>query len=301
VELVKPMLAASATDSEIRQLLVNFGYMNASPKLDGIRCTIQNGVAYSRSLKPIRNKYIQTLLGHEKYDGLDGELIVGEPNASDVYTATTGAVMRVGGLPDVRFWIFDNIFCNHSYASRRLALRQRMEWMHPGLCILESIRITNMAELHTYENACLEAGFEGVILRDPSALYKNGRSTAKQGQLIKVKRFTDAEATIIGMEEKLHNGNEAATNELGRTQRSSHKENKIPMGTMGALICRDIETGIQFNIGTGFTEKIRYEFWDNSKKYINRLVKYKSFKIGVKDAPRHPVFLGMRDEDDLEH
>ena len=112
MELVKPMLAASATDSEIRQLLVNFGYMNASPKLDGIRCTIQNGVAYSRSLKPIRNKYIQTLLGHEKYDGLDGELIVGEPNASDVYTATTGAVMRVGGLPDVRFWIFDNIFCN---------------------------------------------------------------------------------------------------------------------------------------------------------------------------------------------
>ena len=79
--------------------------------------------------------------------------------------------------------------------------------------------------------------------------------------LLKVKRFEDGEAGILAVEEQMHNGNEATTNELGRTQRSSHKENKVPMGTLGALVCKDVETGIQFNIGTGFTDEVRQQLW----------------------------------------
>jgi DNA ligase-1 len=32
---------------------------------------------------------------------------------------------------------------------------------------------------------------------------------------------------------------------------------------------------------------------------IGKLVKYKYFAIGVKDAPRHPVFLGFRSKLDF--
>ena len=75
--------------------------------------------------------------------------------------------------------------------------------------------INTMEELEKYEVDCLEIGYEGVILRDPNAKYKHGRSTVKEGGLIKVKRFSDSEARILAMEEQMKNNNEKKVNELG--------------------------------------------------------------------------------------
>ena len=66
---------------------------------------------------------------------------------------------------------------------------------------------------------------------------------------------------VIGMEEKMHNANEATIGELGQTKRTSHQENLVPMGTMGALIVRDLKTGVEFNIGTGFSNADRDWWW----------------------------------------
>ena len=78
----KPMLAAPVTDIE----LLNYPVL-ASPKLDGIRCVVIDGVAYSRSLKPIPNEEIQKFFSSGKYDGFDGELICGPHNAPTFSTA----------------------------------------------------------------------------------------------------------------------------------------------------------------------------------------------------------------------
>ena len=86
---VKPMLAGKATDEQISKLFDKVKEMYASPKLDGIRCMIQDGVALSRSLKPIRNEFIQSILSNPMFDGLDGEIISGDPTANDVYRITT--------------------------------------------------------------------------------------------------------------------------------------------------------------------------------------------------------------------
>lgn len=306
MNLVKPMLATKATDKQIEILLNNNGILHASPKLDGIRCTIQSGQAYSRSLKLIRNKHVQSLLSRRSLlEGLDGELIVGNPTAHDVYRTTSSGIMREEGEPNFKFYIFDTLeLPNCNYTQRHAFLKSEEIYGSYGsyIQILESTIIESMEQLYTYENACLNGGFEGVIIRDTSTEYKHGRATAKSGELIKVKRFTDAEAIILAVEEQMHNANEATTNELGRTQRSSHQENKIPMGTMGAIVCKDIETHIEFNIGTGFSAQLRQEMWNSkegSNTVIGKMVKYKSFKIGVKDAPRHPVFLGFRDPSDM--
>jgi DNA ligase-1 len=291
---VKPMLAAKATDDQIRNLFKKFGHMIASPKLDGIRCLIQDGVAFSRSLKLIPNNYIRSVLNHAQFNGLDGELIIGSPTAHNVYNNTVSSVMRIDGSPKFTFYVFDHCLNANPYEYRYELLKP---FAMANIEVLPMQIITNMGEMHAYEQSCLLQGYEGIILRDPGAEYKYGRSTAKQGGLIKVKRFEDSEALIIGIQEKMHNANEATTNELGRTQRSSHQENKIPMGVLGALLCRDIETGVEFNIGTGFTDELRVQYWNS--KTIGKIAKYKSFKIGVKDAPRHPVFLGMRDPMDM--
>ena len=183
---LKPMLAGKATDEQISKLFDKFGEMYASPKLDGIRCMIQNGIALSRSLKPIRNEYIQNVLGGiELFNGLDGELIVGDPTDHDVYRTTTSNVMRSTGTPDFIFWIFDLFNHPYTYSSRRYEIYNiDPTGIQPHIKVLKSVSVFNMKELQAYEQYCLGQGYEGVILRDPNGLYKHGRSTAKEGGLI---------------------------------------------------------------------------------------------------------------------
>ena len=95
----------------------------------------------------------------------------------------------------------------------------------------------------------------------------------------------------------MHNGNEATTNELGRTKRSSHQAGKTGRGDLGALIVRFYD--VEFNIGTGFDDVERAEIWNHRDRFLGKLAKFKYFSVGVKDAPRHPVFLGWRAGVDL--
>ena len=41
------------------------------------------------------------------------------------------------------------------------------------------------------------------------------------------------------------------------------------------------------------------EIWNNREDYLGKLVKYKFMTTGIKDLPRHPVFVGFRSEDDM--
>lgn len=84
------------------------------------------------------------------------------------------------------------------------------------------------------------------------------------------------------------------TNALGRTERSSVKANKTGKGTLGGFHVYDVVTGIEFRVGSGFTAEQREEFWIHQADIIGCTIKYKSFSIGVKEKPRHPVFLGFR-------
>ena len=96
----------------------------------------------------------------------------------------------------------------------------------------------------------------------------------------------------------MHNANEATRNELGYIERSSHKDNLVGRGDLGALVL-EMDDGRQFNCGTGFDDALRAEIWANADQYMGRMAKVKSFLIGVKDLPRFPVFLGFRDEGDI--
>lgn len=116
--------------------------------------------------------------------------------------------------------------------------------------------------------------------------------------MIKLKRFSDAEAEIIGVQELNKNNNVAERDAFGRTERSSHKANLQPMGTLGALLCKTAE-GIEFAIGTGYTAAMRQEYWNDRKNLVGKFAKYKFFDGGNKDAPRFPVFIGFRDARDM--
>jgi DNA ligase-1 len=165
--------------------------------------------------------------------------------------------------------------------------------------VLGHVTLHNEKDLIAYQEWCLNQGFEGVMLRRPSASYKFGRSTLKEQTLIKVKVFQDAEATVVGMTEEMRNDNEATTDARGYTIRSSHKENLVGKGRMGTLVVRNLDDGVEFEIGSGFDAQQRLEFWQQAKDVIGRVVKFKHFPHGAKDKPRHPIFLGFRDPIDM--
>lgn len=286
----KPLLAAPA---ELDKL--DYTNLWLSAKLDGIRAIIINGVVVSRNLKPIRNRHIQRLYGNRpEIEGYDGELIVGCPTAKDCYQVTNSGVMSADGEPDVSFHVFDWI-CDPSreYQGRLMMVDPLL----PGVVKVKQTCCGHESGLLEWEEHLLGKGYEGMMLRayrGPSSHYKFGRSTAKEGTLLKLKRFVDREAIVVGVEEEMTNNNAAVTNALGRTERSAHAENKSGKGRLGALVC-ETPDGVRFNIGTGFTGQDRNYFWQIKDRVTGLTVKYKTFPIGVKDAPRFPVFLGWRD------
>lgn len=292
----KPMLAVEAKEIQFP--------VYASPKLDGIRAVVKDGMLVSRTLKPIPNGYVQDALGRDVFNGLDGELTVGPANDKNVMQATTSGVMSREGEPDFTYWVFDFWTSQEMPYCERLRLMERAFKdgalkQFPRIRLLQQTIIQSEAELKAFEAVHLEQGFEGVMVRSIKSPYKYGRSTWREGYLLKVKRFVDAEAVVIGFEELLHNANEATKDELGFTKRSSHAAGKVPMGVLGALRVRDLTTGIEFSIGTGYTAAQRHHLWSTRESLLDKVVKYKHFEVGVKEAPRFPVWLGFRDKIDM--
>ncbi len=262
-------------------------------------------MALTRSLKPIPNQFISSVLSKLKLNGLDGELIVGPPNSPTVWQTTTSGVMTVSGQPDFQFFVFDDAACGGGFAKRlqsaknRIALFGRRGPVAERLVLVHHSSVFNQAELAQREEEYLSDGYEGVMLRDPEGPYKEGRATEREGWLLKVKRFEDGEATVLACQEQLTNGNARKVNELGKAQRSSHAAGKTKAGRLGALVCKDVKSGVEFGIGTGFTDKARWSLWAMRKELVGKVIKYKFQPVGVKEKPRFPVFLGFRDARDM--
>lgn len=288
----KPMLAVAAKEADLRFPLI------ASPKLDGVRCLIIDGKPVSRTLKPIPNDHVFTTLAGPALSGVDGELIVGDPTAPDCYRKTVSAVMSTDGEPDFAFYVFDRHDSPTAY-THRLSLLESLS--HPNVVVLQQQVILTLEHLLVYETHALDQGYEGLILRKPTSPYKKGRSTLNEGFMLKLKRFEDSEAEVLEVVEAMENCNVAITNALGHTERSSHKENLKPKGTMGALRVRDIHHGWEFNIGTGFDEDEAAIWWrwHLEGRACGKLVKYQYFAVGMKDLPRFPSYKGLRAKEDM--
>lgn len=295
----RPLLAARL---EIEKLM--FPVM-ASPKIDGIRCLLHEGVAYSRKLKPIPNRFVQEWARrHRRLSGLDGELMVGSPTAADAFRVTTSGVMSEDGEPDFTFLAFDLWDEPTTPFSERLdQVKRLVEGAHHAQVVNhEWLRAEwgGPDEVFNYLANREAEGYEGAMLRNPNGLYKQGRATMTPtplGQeLVKVKSFVDGEATIIAVHELMRNHNEQERDARGLAKRSNKKEGMVAAGTLGAIECE--LNGVTFKVGSGYDQDLRDKLWSKRRELIGRQLKYKYFEGGSKDRPRFPVFVGLRDERD---
>ncbi len=306
--MFRPMLCAA--------LASNNGEINFSPikypvyvscKLDGVRAMVMPEGIVSRNLKPIPNKHIRDFFANRpELIGLDGELIVGLPTYNLCYRETASAVMSTYGSPGFTFCVFDRIPTEDErstpFSARLESVKSvvgKVKGYGETVIVLSHQLAHNLDELLAFEQQALDAGYEGVIINSPNGIYKYGRSTLKEGYAVKLKRFAQSEAEVIGFIEQMENQNERTTDALGLSERSSHQGNMRPKDTLGALVVKSLTTGKIFNIGTGFDDATRASIWANRAAYIGQIVTFKYFEVGGYDVPRFPTFIGMRNTIDL--
>lgn len=306
---VKPMLAAAITGAELgKQQYPKI----IQPKLDGVRAVINNGYTQSRSGKQLPNWFVSNFMAvlnreFPAFHMIDGELIVGEPTDKAVCMNTTSGIMSYHGEPDFKYYVFDLVDPTQRYIDRYKVLANIIERVPAAyasrIVLVPNLEVRNAEQAMGAIAGFIGDGHEGAILRDPVGLYKHGRSTLKQGILLKYKDIQDDEAYVIGFDELHHNMNVATTSELGFTKRSSHKEAMIAGGKLGALVVWSPKWPSIFKIGTGFDDVARIDIWSKRDYYLYKPVTFKYLAAGIKMLPRHPVFKVWRpltDQDTIE-
>jgi DNA ligase-1 len=282
--------------SDVPNLYTDVRYPSyIQPKLDGIHCIAINGVAYSRKMKPIPNQYVQKVFKELNLHGLDGELMV-----HGDFNSVQSAIMSEDGEPEFYLVAYDMWNVDGGYSTRNTQLIKAVETLRSNyirLCPTEVVASPQEAENKLQR--FIEDGYEGGMLRSLNGRYKQGRSTFKEGFLLKLKSFHDSEAVVIGFEEKMSNENTLETDERGYAKRSSKKEGMVPANTLGSL---QVDwNGVVFNIGSGFTDIQRKEIWDNKENYLGKLVNFSYQELSKYGVPRFPVWRGFRSELDMSN
>ena len=287
----EPLLAqALKTEKDFESLVFP---VIATPKLDGIRALKKDGNLITRSNKLVRNAFIQ---GHASLipDGLDGEIITYTDGVMDPFDTVSSKVMSGHGAPEFKFHVFDDYTNPSMPYLERLAIVRNKIANNPIIEYVETVTVHNLDELMELATSHTSDGWEGTMVRKPLGIYKWGRSSVKEGILLKIKKFEDDEATVVDITQKFSNQNPVEVNELGKNFRRSHKENMVPVEEMGQLHCVWKRNGIKFEVGTGFTDEQRKWWWENRENLIGTLITFKFFGVGANGKPRHPGFVGIR-------
>jgi DNA ligase 1 len=230
------------------------------PKLDGVRCITvvdyenRTVVQYTRNGKVLENfgHITSGLLEHIDALGrsyvLDGEVV------SNSFQDLMKQVHRKSDVQaqDARLMLFDIIpLVEFKQGISVMGQRRRSNLLRSFKSIFDaagSIDIIEQKEVNLdefvgdldykeYNKEAIEKGFEGIMLKDPEAKYVCKRDTA----WLKQKPFIEVSLTVVSTEEG-----------TGRNQ-----------GKMGALVCEGTDDGriINVNVGSGFTDQQRDEFW----------------------------------------
>ena len=315
VKNMKPALAEDAILEKLKLPVIG------QPKIDGVRALTQNAKLVGRSLKAFAAPFMGEYFSRPELDNLDGEMTLGDqPNSTNrLCHATTGALGRVKGvttMDDFHWWVFDDLTDPtlpylerfRKAAARTEALNDQRVHLVPHTLILYT-----MDEVREFIAWCYDNGFEGAMFKNMEAPHKEGRATQTGQQMWRVKPWMDSEMLVTGFTEGETNLNQATTNALGRTERSSAKAGKVPNGTVGAIhgtVLQDIHcpmtgnllfrSGLPITIGPGeMTEAEAKHYFEHSDELVAHIAKFKHMTHGIKDLPRMATFISLRLKEDM--
>jgi DNA ligase 1 len=296
-----PMAAIEVKLSEVRYPVL------VSPKMDGNRGVIRHGNVMARSTLPTTNPWIQSMFANRpELEGLDGEFILGEPNAKDVFGKTNGFVNSQETVPTetLTYQVFDlwNV-PEKPYTERLDELKAKVAALpndlKPHVQVIPQMLIHNEADLLSLEKDWVDKqGYEGLILRNPNAPYLQTRATMDPTDqaLMKLKRFTDNEGVIIGFETLDPKSDLAkALVESGEATQDQLDALTPEKPALARYLVKILESGAIFRLGTGrLSLQERLDAFQTRISRFSQLVTFKHFGVFDSGKPRHPGFKQVR-------
>jgi DNA ligase-1 len=301
-----------ATNSEGRPEMK--GIKRLEPKLDGVRVLLvvipsDNGmttICYSRNGKVFENfrhieeqvennyaKICRATRGTDQGRGLiDGFVLDGEVIGNTFQELMRQARRKENAQADDSvFNIFDIIPLadfRRGYWNAQLSKRiDLLEAMRPVVDTMPNVELLphimvnldtaeGKNQLERYAKDNVNAGFEGIMIKNVDAPYECKRNTF----WMKWKPTITVDLEVVGIEEG-----------TGRNK-----------GRLGALVCNGVDDGkeITVNVGSGFSDEDRDDYWANSNSVIGRTAEILCDVITQNQdgtySLRFPRFVRFRDD-----
>lgn len=279
-----------AKEYDEKDIVINPRY---SRKMDGIRCWVSDGIAYSRKNKVFPTANIQHILNAvgelSKEYVLDGELIYIDDNGIESFKKTTNYIKKdelKEGWENIRYVVFymvkkDEWFNRKSSISLLDSGMARVGDMNINKGYSETL-YDNVYSLNQFLEKDLpqlqenrkKYNWEGIMVLCSSVPYQFKRTNALQ----KMKEFQDAEFDIVDFK-------------IGSNKYSD---------TLGSITIK-LDCGSLVDVGSGFSDDERNLIWNNrnvilADKDVKLKVRYFEKTSNQKggNGLRFPTFKGFR-------
>ena len=291
---VLPMLAKVLEDNKPFE---KYGTMLGQWKIDGLRCIIGatdksddlfNPITltyHSRTGEDWTNKMCwmdeillpkisKELLDMMVEEGacLDGELYLPGYSVNDINSFVKNT--QLAQHYKLQYWCYD-ICCENMSAETRRKFRTE-QFVVPAidfktkeehlnnkeqLVILPTVDIINLDYAIFRRNSFIDLGFEGLILRNPSAEYQFGK---RNQAMFKFKKVDDGKFIIVDIT-------------------SEHKRSDLPL-----FVCRNDINDELFECSINKPQDVQREILANKEKYIGKymLIEFRN-RSGIKQCPFH--------------
>ena len=245
------------------------------PKLDGVRVLTvvdkesKTVTQYSRNGKILENFGHITLAIQRNIDLFKASCVLDGEMVSSSFQALMRQVHRKDNVQseDARLMLFDVLplkefkkgksTLDQQTRSKQLRAMKTIFDKIGNIDIIPQIEVNldeyvGELQFKQYNKEAIEAGFEGIMIKDVNEEYVCKRSVA----WLKQKPFIEVSLTVVAVEEG-----------TGKN-----------LGRLGALVCEGVDDGkaIRVNVGSGLTDDQRIEFWSGKADLVGQIVEIRA-------------------------
>lgn len=292
-----------------------------SLKFDGTRCVCVAGELLSRSMKPQKNQNLPKAL-EALCAVAEGRRLVFDFELYDHTMPNHGAHTSVLAshkkeIPDTMLChVFDVVpldYWTGATERQHPAFRDRVEMYHniletspeiakdPRYQAVEQVELVDPECGKALFEIAIEQGYEGAMLRCPDGRYKHGRSSIKEGLVLKFKDFHTIDGVIVDViqRRKLKEGIERTTTPTGHMERV-HTKDSYELDDMVGAFKVEFEDGTvsEVNYGRGFNHEDRQRHWHERQSLIGKAVEVKHLPHGAKEGIRIGSLVRFRPDKD---